>query len=262
VIDLHCHILPGVDDGPATFAEAIELARAAVDDGVELIAATPHVRDDYPTTADEMERQVERLRAVLAEHDVDVDVRAGGEIALDMLPTLDLATLRRYGLAGNPRYVLIETPYFGFPLDFGERIFRLQAEGITPVLAHPERNSEIQTSPRRLEPFVETGMLVQLTTASVSGRLGRSSKKASFDLLDAGLAHMIGSDAHAASGGRIGIKAAGEAVGNAALFRWLAVDVPSAIVEDTAIPERPARRRRIPWFSKHHLFCFHKPVEN
>ena len=244
VIDLHCHILPGLDDGPATVAEAVELARAAVDEGVEILAATPHVRDDYPTSAREMERLVEMLRAALAEHDVVLDVRPGGEIALERLPTLDPHELRRFGLAGNPHYLLLETPYYGFPLNFGEQIFQLLAAGITPVLAHPERNGEIQGSPKRLGPFVEMGMLVQLTTASVDGRFGGAAKTASFQLLESGLAHLIGSDAHSASGGRTGMKAAAQAIGDPDLVRWLTVDVPSAIVRDAEIPERPTYRRR------------------
>ena len=248
MIDLHCHVLPGIDDGPATLPEAIELGRAAADEGVEIMAATPHVRDDYPTSADEMERLVEELRAALAEHDVALDLRPGAEIALDRLSTLDADELRRFGLAGNPRYLLLETPYFGFPLDFGERIFRLQAAGITPILAHPERNGDLQASPERLAAFVERGMLVQLTAASVDGRLGRAAKKASFELLEGGLAHMIGSDAHAQSGGRIGMSAAADAIGDTELFRWLAVDVPLAIVNDTPIPEMPPAHRRLRTF--------------
>lgn len=243
MIDLHCHILPGVDDGPATVAEAIELARAAVYEGVEIIAATPHVRDDYPTTAAQMESLVEELQVALAEHEVRLDLRRGAEIALSRLPTLDSEELPRLGLAGNPCYLLLETPYYGFPLNLGEQVFQLVAAGITPVLAHPERNKEIQASPKQLERLVEMGMLVQLTTASIDGRFGHAAQKTSLELLESGLAHMIASDAHAASGARLGIKSAARELGDSDLFRWLSEDVPLAIVRNTQIPERPTSPR-------------------
>ena len=244
MIDLHCHILPGLDDGAATVAEALELARAAVADGVEILAATPHVRDDYPTSAAQMELLVDELQVALAEQEIGLDLRPGGEIALERLPTLEAEELRRFGLAGNPRYLLLETPYHGFPLNLGEQVFELVAAGITPVLAHPERNREIQSSPHRLERLVEMGMLIQLTTASVDGRLGRATKKASFELLESGLAHLIGSDAHTASGTRLGMTTAARHIGDPDLFRWLSEDVPLAVVRDIEIPQRPNYRRR------------------
>lgn len=211
---------------------------------MEILAATPHVRDDYPTTAAQMEMLVDELKVALAEHDVGLDLRPGGEIALEQLPTLSPEELRRFGLAGNPHYLLLETPYQGFPLNLGEQVFQLVAAGITPVLAHPERNREIQASPQRLEQLVGMGMLVQLTSASVAGRLGRATKKASFQLLEWGLAHMIGSDAHTAFGGRLGMKSAADRIGDPDLFRWLSTDVPLAVVRDAELPQGPRYHRR------------------
>jgi protein-tyrosine phosphatase len=249
VIDLHSHILPGVDDGVATTEQSLELARAAANDGVEAIAATPHVRDDYPTTAETMERGVAKLRTSLASSGIQLTLLPGGELALDRLDVYDPEELRRYGLGGNESYLLVETPYHAWPLDLGERVFRLAVAGLTAVLAHPERNDAVQEDPGRLEPLVRAGALVQLTAASVDGRFGRRTARIADVLIERGLAHLVASDAHAPTVRAIGMSAAAEALGAGALARWLTVDVPRAIVDGTAVPRRPAGPRRRAWWS-------------
>jgi protein-tyrosine phosphatase len=241
VIDLHSHVLPGLDDGAADLDEAVAICRAAADDSIEVLAATPHVRRaDYPTTADEME---EALAAVVAAAGDVVRLVPGGEIALEELDRPD-DELRRFGLAGNPRYLLVETPYIGWPLDMGDRLFDVRARGFTPVLAHPERNSDVQLRPDLLEPLVASGTLVQLTAAAVDGRSGRRSQGCARALLERGHAHLIASDAHAPTVRAIGMRAAADAVGDETLARWLTVGVPGAILDGTRIPPRPERGRR------------------
>lgn len=239
MIDLHSHILPGLDDGARSLDEALEIASAAAADGITTIAATPHVRDDYPTTPEEMERGVAELNAAIADAGIAVEVRPGGEIAFDRLDALSAEDLRRFGLGGNPSYLLVESPYYGWPLDLPVRLFRLRAAGITPVLAHPERNAEVQAMPERLRPLVDSGTLVQLTAASLDGRIGRSSRACGLRLLQLGLAHLLASDAHHAGIRTVGMSAAVEAVGDEALGRWLASDVPAALVAGEELPERP-----------------------
>jgi protein-tyrosine phosphatase len=246
VIDLHSHVLPGLDDGAADVGEAVEMCRAAAADGIEVLAATPHVRRDYPTTPEQMELALARVREAAG---AIVRLVPGGELALDELAR-PVEELRRFGLAGNPRYLLVETPYYGWPLDLGERLFRLRAAGFTPVLAHPERNPEVQARPELLDGPVAAGTLVQLTAASVDGRLGRASRTTSERLLDTGHAHLIASDAHAPSIRAIGMSAAARALGDEALARWLTVDVPRAIVDDAPLPERPGSTRRRGWVSR------------
>ena len=167
MIDLHSHILPGLDDGPATLEESLEIARRAAADGVRVIAATPHVRDDYPTEAVTMKRAVAELRGVIQKEGIPIEVRPGGEIAIDWLDRLAEDDLIRFGLGGSPRYVLVEFPYAGWPLSLHEWIFRLVTKGVTPVIAHPERNSEVQDDPSELRPLVDAGALVQITAASL-----------------------------------------------------------------------------------------------
>ena len=241
MIDLHSHVLPGLDDGARSLEEAVAICDAAAADGTEVLAATPHVREDYPTTADEMEEALARVRDAVGD---EIRLVPGGELALDELAR-PAEELRRFALGGSPRYLLVEMPYVGWPLDLADRLFRLQAAaGLMPVLAHPERNRDVQARPALLEPLVAAGVVVQLTAASVDGRLDRRARACAETLLELGLAHLIASDAHAPTLRAVGLSSSAQAVGDAALARWLTVDVPGAILDGGELPERPARRRR------------------
>jgi protein-tyrosine phosphatase len=111
------------------------------------------------------------------------------------------------------------------------------------VVAHPERNAEVQAAPDRLRRLVERGALVQITAASLDGRLGRASRTTAFRLLELGCAHIVASDAHAADIRAVGLSAAVDAIGDHALAQWLTVDVPAAIVAGDRLPERPSSPR-------------------
>jgi len=246
VIDLHSHVLPALDDGAADLDEAVAICEAAAADGIEVLAATPHVRHDYPTTAEEMESALAAVREAVGN---TVRLVPGGELDLAELDR-PLEELRRFALAGNPRYLLVETPYYGWPLELGVKLFRLRSAGITPVLAHLERNPDVQAAPELLDPIVAGGALVQLTAASVDGRVGRRARACSVELLERGLAHLIASDAHAPEIRAIGMAAAAEELADDELARWLTVDVPRAILDGSALPPRPGKSRsRRRWFS-------------
>jgi protein-tyrosine phosphatase len=240
VIDLHSHVLHGLDDGPRTLDEALVIARAAVAEGVRTLVATPHVREDYPTEPGEMERALAELREALGD---ELDLRGGGEVALDELPHLDGGELRRFALAGS-RTLLLETPYYGWPLDLADTVFHLQAQGFRVLLAHPERNGDVIAKPERLRPLVEAGALVQITSASLEGRLGRTYRESGFDLVERGFAHVLASDAHTASVRKYGLAAGADALDDRALARGLTRDVPAALLADEPVPERPERRAR------------------
>jgi protein-tyrosine phosphatase len=250
MIDLHSHILPGLDDGARTVEDSLEIAREAVADGIIAIAATPHVRDDYPTRPTAMEEGVAEVRAALQREAIPLELLTGGELALEQLGRLSVGELSSFGLGGNPRVLLVETPYYGWPVALSEELVSLRREGFIPVLAHPERNAEVQAQPRRLAPFVQAGVLVQVTAASVDGRIGRRAQACGRYLIDRGLAHLIASDAHHASVRAVGMAGAAEALEDDALAAWLTREVPAAIVNDTPIPGRPATRRKGGWARK------------
>jgi protein-tyrosine phosphatase len=240
MIDLHSHVLPGLDDGAANLDEAVSICRAAAEDGIEVLAATPHVRDDFPTTPHQMQEALAAVRG--AAGDV-VRLVPGAEVALEELKR-PLDELRAFGLAGNPGYLLVETPYLGWPLDIGRRFEMLLAADIVPVLAHPERNPDVQLRPALLAPLVGTGALVQITAASIDGRFGPRARACARRLLEAGLVHLVASDAHSPQLREIGMSAAARAIRDEPLARWLTADVPRAIVEGRPLPLRPERRRQ------------------
>jgi protein-tyrosine phosphatase len=244
MIDLHSHILPRVDDGVATLEEARALARAVMADGATAIAATPHVRDDWPTSADRMEQSVAELRMDFAEQGIGLEVLTGGELALDRLATMDSDELRRFSIAGSQRYLLVEFPYTGWPLGLESALHDLGAAGLIALLAHPERNRSVQESPERLERAVGAGTLVQLTASSVDGRGGAAARTAARRLLELGFAHVIASDAHSPAVREAGLSAAVAAIGDAALAAHLVQEVPAAIVAGTPVPAVPRMRRR------------------
>lgn len=243
MIDLHSHILWGVDDGARTPADSVEIARAAVEDGIEAVAATPHVRDDYPTEPEAMEERLRELRSLLAREGVPLEVLPGGEVALERL-SRPPEELRRFGLGGNPRYLLVETPSHGWPAELVDALARLLERRIVPVLAHPERNAEVQRRPELLSSLVRAGILVQVTAASVDGRLGRRAQSCALRLIERRLAHMLASDAHHAAVRAVGLRSAVRALRDDALGEWLVLAVPGAVVRDLPLPPRPVGTRR------------------
>jgi protein-tyrosine phosphatase len=242
VIDLHAHILPALDDGARDLDDALELARAAVADGVHTIAATPHVRGDYPTTAEQVEEGVRALRAAFARENIELELLPGGELSLDALAELDDEAVRRFGLGGNRNVILIEMPYVGFPTELGAAVRRLRDKRITPLIAHPERNADVHNDPERLEALIRSGALVQITAASIDGRLGRTTRATTERLLELELAHTLASDAHTPDIRAAGLSQARRAVGDA-LGRWLTEDVPDALIRGIALTTRPPYER-------------------
>lgn len=244
MIDLHSHVLPGIDDGVRTLSESLELLRAAYDDGIDRVAATPHVRDDYPTAPNEMELLHAEVCGAAREAAIPVEVLPGGELDLRLAEELDDETLHRFGLGGNRNLLLLEFPYLGYPLGLPDLVLDLQRRGFRIVLAHPERNAEVQLDPERLRPLVDKGVVVQLTAASLDGRLGGGPRATARRLLDGRLAHLLASDAHAPDVRSAGLSAAARAAGDGALVRWLTHDVPDALLGGRELPDRPESPRR------------------
>jgi protein-tyrosine phosphatase len=246
VIDLHSHVLPGVDDGVATVDEAVELAAAAAADGVRILAATPHVRDDFPTSAAEIERGVAALAAELAARGVAIELVSGGEVAYERLAALEPDELRRLTYGGRGAYLLVELPDSAWPLGLEETLFRLRLAGVGAVLAHVERNVAIRASPDRLRPLVAAGTAVQVTAAALDGRLGQKRRAAALDLVRSGVVHVVASDAHHPEVREVGLSAAIAAIGDPGLGRYLVEEAPAAILAGERVPpapERPARTR-------------------
>lgn len=231
MIDLHAHILPGFDDGVRSLDEAREVAARAQAEGVTAIAATPHVRGDYPTAPDAMERGVEALRADFAAEGIAIDVVAGGEVSLERLWELPLADVVRFTYGGAGRYLLVEFPYRGWSPLLEPTLGELERSGIRSLLAHPERNDAVQAAPQRLAALVDAGAVVQVTAGSLAGSLGRASQTAARRLLELGLVHVLASDVHGTGqSGRTGLAAGAAALEDDALAERLTLQAPAAIL--------------------------------
>jgi protein-tyrosine phosphatase len=238
LIDLHCHILPGLDDGARTIEESRAIARIAAREGVSAIAATPHVGRGFATTVEQMERGVAELNRDFAQQRIGVTVLPGGEIDLERLSSLTDEDIERFSLAQTGRYVLLEVPLIGWPLYLNRQIFELRSARVTPLLAHPERNREVQRNSAVLAAAASTGALVQVTAASLDGRLGRRVKQACERLLELELVHVLATDAHAPTIRTAGLSSAVDALRDDGLARYLTDEVPAAIVAGESLPQR------------------------
>lgn len=195
MIDLHSHILPGLDDGPGDVQDSIALAREAVAGGTKTMVATPHIRDDHPFALEEIESGVEDLNRALSDADVDLQVVAGGEVAISRVPDLDPASLQTVCLGPGP-YMLVESPYSEVADLLENLLFQLQAKGFRPLLAHPERSPCFLSDFARLERLVERGVLCSVTAMSLGGRFGRTVQGFTKKMFAAGLVHNVASDTH------------------------------------------------------------------
>ncbi len=196
MIDVHSHILPSVDDGAKTLADAIEMAKAAVAEGITTIIATPHHRNGtFENDKSSIMEHVYALNEALQYHRIPLSVLPGQEVRiygewLDGYRDGDILPL------AETKYVLIELPSNHVPRYTEQLFFDIQLQGLVPIIAHPERNSELIEHPTKLYDLVKKGALTQLTAASVVGKFGKNIKKFSLQMIEANLAHLIASDAH------------------------------------------------------------------
>ncbi len=190
MIDLHCHILWNIDDGPTDFAGALDMARIAAADGTRQLVATPHVgRILHPPAL--IAEKVARLNRALCETNIDLEVFSGS----DNLYNLEVETLAGYSI-NNTRYVLMEFPHTHLPADAGERIFAALPHGLKPIITHPERNPSIIQQPQLLFDLVDRGALVQLTAESLTDGFGAAVKACSRYLMKKKMVHFLASDGH------------------------------------------------------------------
>jgi protein-tyrosine phosphatase len=230
--DLHCHLLPGLDDGARDLDDAVAMAQQAQADGITAICATPHIRSDHAVIIAELTDRRQELTAALVQAGCSTRVLAGGEVAADMLGGLDDRDLDAVSLGGARRWILLE-PLAG-PLDdrFEEAVKALHARGFRALIAHPERHPGPDLI-ARLAGLVARGALVQATAAYLTDRRSRPHMVA---LAEAGVIHVLGSDSHSSRAGRpVALTAALESLSDldsmGAHLDWVARDAPAAIVE-------------------------------
>jgi protein-tyrosine phosphatase len=199
MIDLHCHILPNVDDGPQSLAESIEMAKQAVKEGITTIIATPHHRNEkYENHHQTIFRKVEEFNSVLKKENLNLSVLVGQEPRIygEMIDGLQTGEVGTINHEGKSKYVLVELPSGHVPRYTSQLLFDMQLKGYVPVIVHPERNQEIIENPEILYQLVKKGALTQVTASSVTGHFGKTIKNFTHQLIEANLTHFIASDAH------------------------------------------------------------------
>lgn len=250
MLDLHCHLLPGIDDGPSDLEGSVRLAAELAAGGVRVVAATPHCRHDHPGVVPaELAGRCSQVAERLAAEGVDLRVVPAGEADLSWALDASDDDLRlvSYGQRGHD--LLLEVPYVPLTSNFEAMIFSLTVKGLRVLLAHPERNPTLREHPERVAELVHRGALVQVTASSLarSDRRSRTTAVARY-LVREGLAHVIASDAHGpAAPNRAslaeGVAAAAGLVGERRA-RWMAEDTPAAILAGEPLPPAPAIREQ------------------
>ncbi|SDB81127.1 protein-tyrosine phosphatase [Pelagirhabdus alkalitolerans] len=197
MIDTHCHILPGLDDGAKHIEESVAMAKEAINQGIHTIVATPHHKNGrYDNPKEKVLSAVENLNRQLQDRNLPLTILPGQEIRLygelvNDIEHNDLLTMNQSG-----RYLFVELPTNHIPRFTKQLLFDIQLHDLVPVIVHPERNTEFLEHPNRLYEFVRQGVLTQITASSLVGKFGKKMKKFSHELIESNLTHFIASDAH------------------------------------------------------------------
>jgi len=256
MVDVHCHILPGLDDGARDIQESLAMAQAAIEEGVTHVVATPHSSNEYRfnyTRVRQLREQLQRLvgdRLVLA---------TGCDFRIN-LENLDALKQEAPRFCINQRnYLLVEFSEFSIPPTMNHTLHDMQLMGLRPVITHPERNAILQAQPGRLAAWVQIGCFVQVTASSLTGAFGEKSRDDAMRWIGEGLAHIVASDAHNMRWRPMRLVPAYEVVRDTfgeEKARALFVDNPLAVFEGRELPhvpeivleEKPAKKKRFLFF--------------
>jgi protein-tyrosine phosphatase len=200
-VDIHCHCLPGLDDGPGTLPEALELCRGLVEDGTTVVIATPHQLGRYEgrNRADAVRQGVDALNRALTVEGVPLRVMAGADVRLDERLTRLLSEGEVLTLADGGVYLLLELPHDTF-IDPLPLLRRMVERGVRPLVSHPERNHFVIARPGAVETWLRHGAGLQLTAGSFAGDFGAAAQRAAWYWLETGQAGLVASDAHRMTG--------------------------------------------------------------
>jgi len=196
MMDIHCHILPGIDDGAQTIYDSLDMAKQAVSQGIKQIIATPHhMNGKYENRKTEIVQKVNELNEKLKEERIDLEILPGQENRIygEILEDYEKGEIQT--LAGTS-YLFIEFPSGHVPRYAETLLYEIQVKGLMPIIVHPERNAELIQHPDRLYEMVNNGVATQITAASLTGAFGKKIKKFTEQLIEANLTHFLASDAH------------------------------------------------------------------
>lgn len=201
MIDIHVHILPGIDDGSPDMSTSLAMARVAAADGIKTLVATPHVmKGVFNNSKEIILEQVYRLQDCVQNENIPVEVLPGAEYYLEPDLPEKLSRGELLTINDSGKYLLVELPAALIPPYTNRVLYEIQIQGVTPIIAHPERNDGFARNPDQLAELVGRGILTQVTSLSLVGSFGSSAKKTALHMMRQGLVHTIASDAHSANG--------------------------------------------------------------
>jgi protein-tyrosine phosphatase len=242
MIDLHSHVLPGIDDGPASVEGSLAIARRAHQAGIRTLVATPHASSRYPNDPRTIAPALQAVRDGLRAEGLHLELLGGAEIAVNHISEMDAADFASMTLGGGS-WLLIEPPFSPIATGIETSIRALTRDGYSVLLAHPERCPALQRDPTIVERLVSEGILTSVTAGSLAGRFGNTARRFATDMLELGLAHNVASDAHDDGNRPPSLAPQIEAAGFGSLAAWLTEEVPGAILAGDPIPPRPSVRR-------------------
>jgi protein-tyrosine phosphatase len=244
MIDLHCHILPGLDDGAVDMAESVEMARIARDEGVRTIVATPHVFRDGsdPKVLTLMVRKREELAQALAKEKIDLEVVSGAEVYFSHEFLDEVRKKRKRLVVNGSAYLFVEFPADHIYAGARNIFFDLLNEGLIPIIAHPERNGGFQKEPALLYELVRMGALAQANSRSFLGGYGTRVRETAVSFLKLNLVQLIASDGHSprtrSPRMRAAVAEVAKMVGEKAALAMVTAN-PEAVIKDGEPPYRP-----------------------
>jgi protein-tyrosine phosphatase len=196
MIDLHSHYLYAVDDGAKTSDVTLNMLDQAAAAGITRLLATPHVNEQTtPAVEEQIIETFDAVYKLLQESGLSLEIKLAAEV--NMITQNSETLVQKWHIIGNEyKYLLVETPFHAIPANYSDILFQLRLKNITPIIAHPERNLELQQDPKKLEEWINQGCIVQVDAGSIIGQFGRTCQKFSQQLLTAGAIHIVSSDAH------------------------------------------------------------------
>jgi protein-tyrosine phosphatase len=258
MVDIHCHILPGLDDGPDSIEEALGMAEMAIADGITHVVATPHANDQYRFDLDLVDQRRNELQTHLGER---LMLATGCDFHLSFENLEDLNEHPTRYTLNQKNYLLLEFADFAVPTTIKETLYQIQLARLSPIITHPERNALIQAQPERLSGWIHQGCYVQVTAQSLLGRFGPKAQRLVGAWLDEDRIHFFASDAHNLTSRPLRLREAYDAVvkrRGKEVARALFHDNPLAALEGRSLPyvpepgeggaKRPSVRRRKRFF--------------
>lgn len=242
MVDVHNHLLPGLDDGSPDLDTSVRMAEIAVADGITHMVCTPHASNNFNFSPERIRERLDALRAALAARNLPLALSTGCDFHLsyDNLQEA-LAQPRKFTLNGT-EYLLIELPDHGIPPTLKETFYELRIDGMVPILTHPERNVTLQRTPALLADWLRDGMLIQVTANSVTGGMGKRAQAAALDLLRKRWVHFLATDAHNTTT-RPPVLSEAHALVTRKFGRdyadLLCTANPTAVIEGKPLPEQP-----------------------